>query len=258
MGAVLPENPSEQLAFFLAHAPIWLERTETIGLSEETAVKVAELTEDAREKYAAALKARQAALDATRAWRDALKELKTVGSAAIGTIKSYAQITGDATVYARGGVDKPEKSGPKRRVVSEDGDASSAVPSLRSVQARPDARGTIELTWTARKTSVDAQGRPFAGRTGAGAGMFYRIERSVDGSPWSIIDVAGGPGAGKRSNRFVDDRVPADARVVRYMITPRRGQLYGQVGNIATVQLGGSEGPEMSIGARGDGRRVAA
>ncbi len=214
MATVLPDNPASQLRFFQAHASEWQPIAPQIGLTDAMAAEVVAATEAAAAAFRAAAEARQAAKAATLAWRIAAQRLRTVGGAAVKTIKSHADTTSDPNIYAAAGIAPPGRPGPKLRDRSEQ---DAAVPRVRNLSLAPDSRGGVELRWTCG-----------AGETlGAGAGMFYRIERSINDGPPMLVNVVGGPGAGRRSNRYLDTSIPEGARTARYHITPMRGSATG-------------------------------
>ena len=88
---------------------------------------------------------------------------------------------------------------------------------------------------------------------GAGFGMFYRVERSFNGGAYTLLDVVGSPGAGKRSIRFTDESVPVGTRLVEYKVIPMRGEARGRSGPSASVQFGGVQEKALR-----EHRRVAA
>ncbi len=224
MGTVLPDNPASQLAFFQVHAPMWVAQAGTIGLGQEQAAQVAAATRAAAAALAAAEAARRASIDATRAWQDAAGELRRVGGAAVMSIKAHATVSRDPGVLVRAGIGAPEKPGPGRRSASE---KSEALPRVRACTATPLNFARAKVEWTCGAGAM----------MGAGAGMSYRVSRSINGGPLKLIDVVGSPGAGRRTSTYVDESIPVGVQTVGYTITPMRGGAVGRMGPLASLEL---------------------
>lgn len=233
MGTVLPDNPAAQLEFFQVHAPIWSAAPPTaIGLSDAQAAAVAAATARATAALAAVQLARQAARNATREWEDAAATLRALGGSAITTIKAFAQVSGDPAgggVFVAASIAPPGRPGPKRRSPDE---ASAAVPHIRTCTARPNAFGGVEVEWTCGMGAT----------MGAGAGMMYRVMRSLDRGPSVLVEFVGSPGSGRRTVRFTDTAVPTGTRTADYTVTPMRAGATGRAGPIASVQFGSGTG----------------
>ncbi len=229
MGTVLPDNPAAQLEFFQVHAQHWSVDPPAIGLSDALAAEVAAATARAAAAFAAAQVARQAARSATRDWEDAAASLRELGGNAINVIKAFARASDDPGVLIAASIAPPGRPGPKRRSPDE---ADAALPHIRTCSARPNAFGGVEVEWTCGMGAT----------MGAGSGMMYRVHRSLDRGPSTLIEVVGSPGAGRRTSRFTDTTVPTGTRTAEYFITPMRGSATGEVGLSATVQFGGNAG----------------
>lgn len=230
MATVLPDNPAAQLRFFETHSTIWLAAPPSaIGLSDTQAAAVDEATARAAVAFAAAQVARQAARSATLDWETAAAALRELGGNAINTIKAFARASDDPNVFPAAGITPPGRPGPKRRSQSE---ADAAVPNIRTCAARPNAFGGVEVEWTCGMGAT----------MGAGAGMMYRVMRSLDRGPSVLIEFVGSPGPGRRTVRFTDDSVPTGTRTADYTVTPMRGGATGRTGPIASVQFGSESG----------------
>jgi hypothetical protein len=229
MGTVLPDNPAAQLEFFQVHAPIWSAAPPAaIGMTDAQAAAVAAATARATAALAAAQAARQAARNATLEWEDAAASLRALGGSAITTIKAFAQASGDPAgggVFIAASIEPPSRPGPKRRTADE---ADAALPRIRTCVARPNAFGGVEVEWTCGMGAT----------MGAGAGMMYRVHRSLDRGDFALIDIVGSPGPGRRTVRFTDETVPTGTRQVEYTITPMRGSARGRPGPSALVRFG--------------------
>ena len=231
MATILPDNPRGQLQFFQVRAPQWVVDPVALGLTNTQAAAVQAATAAAAAAWMRAQVAREAAQRATLDWSFAARHLREIGGEAVRTIKAFAEASGAESVYPAAGIATPGRPGPKRRDQSEQ---DAAVPRVRSVHARPDAFGGVVVEWTC------GQGETM----GAGAGMFYRVERSIDNGARVLLEVIGGPGPGRRTSRFTDTTVPTGTRTAEYFITPMRGSATGRVGPIATVRFGNGRSVE--------------
>ncbi len=224
--ALIPKDSASRLSFFNTHAPIWEERAAEIGLSPEQASEVVAALAAAKEAQWQANIAAEAAKSATARWNLAEETLVKAGANAIRVIKAFAasQPESPNDVYIAASIDAPARTGPKRRTQIE---RNNAVPNISRLEARPVANGQIDLSW-----------QTFRGATmGAGAGMMYTIARRVDNGPETTIGVIGGPGPGRTSSTFRDERVPARARSITYSVTPMQGGGVGATKN-TTVTFG--------------------
>lgn len=218
---VIPDNASDQLAFFTAHIEQWEQHAASIGVTPEQIQQVRAALELAQARQLAFHELRIAAHGAAMAWESAAKELRRIGGNAVRSIKTHAQETGDTQVFIDAHIDPPNRPGPKRRTP---GEQSAAIPRIIMVSAIPTTTGTIQLRWRCPR---------------AAQGTFYRIHRQLENERTPrIITAVGAPGAGKRSLEWEDAAVPTGQSRINYFITPCRGGVEGQPGPIATVQFG--------------------
>jgi len=190
------------------HAPLWNQDPASLGLSPQAALDFADAVADLEAAADEADTARQAALDATLKYNNALSRVKVLGSAGVNTIKAFAQATGDPTVFARSGVEPNARPGTLPLPVP---------PESISASVRGD--GALILTWKAR------QPRGLEN-------VHYRIlRRDADGA-WTNIGTAGS------EKRFTDDNIPRGKTRLEYLIEPWRGGECGPSSNIFTFQIG--------------------
>lgn len=158
---IVPKNPADQIDFYTSHVPVWAGDPGAIGLTAAITDALAARLDQARAALADALAARDRSEAATAAYRAAVRELHGRGSAAIATIKAFAEVSDDPLVYARARIDAPRRRGPKRPM--------PGAPRITS--AVVDARGGLVLEWRA------AAGDP----VGPSSGNYFEVLRRRDG-----------------------------------------------------------------------------
>jgi hypothetical protein len=194
------------------HAPIWVQDPPSIGLSEQAAAEFKLSVDELEAAARAAEVARLAAMNATQHYNIALDRVKRLGGANVNTIKAYAQLTGDGSVFGRAGVEP--NAGP--------GTLPAPVPPT-SISAHVLPSGALELRWKAK------QPRGLES-------VQYQVRRQLHGeNEWTFIGTAGS------AKRFVDNTLPTGVLSARYTLTPWRGEQRGDTSNVFVFQVGRSD-----------------
>lgn len=200
-----------------------------IGLSSQFVGSFEEKRQAATDAARAAERAQNALANAMLRKQIAMGALRASFGAATGQIDAHAKATGDADVYPRAGIPRPEKPGKR-----------PAPPTPRRLEARPLTYGPVELRFES-----------------CGEGVVYEIQRSVtpiDGrpDPWELIAVAG-------HHRVRDRRVPRGVESISYRVRARRST--GRVSywsSAAQVSFGCDRGGcEAEVVTRRGGRDAA-
>ncbi len=155
---LVPKNPADQITFYARRVPGWNSDPSAIGLNATTTAAMAQDVAAAEHALAVAHAARLHAIDATLAYRSAVRVLHNRGAAAIATIKAFAQSTGNENIYAAASIEPPRR-GPR----SLPGPHAPTAP-----QASIAADGSLTLSWEATT----------AGRS---TGVFFQVFRGSAG-----------------------------------------------------------------------------
>ncbi len=233
MATILPSDPYAIVNTVAVMAQFWTANQAQIGSTPAQVAAVNAALATAEEAQAAAHAARQVAEAATREFYNAARTLRTAAAVVVRNAQTLAKATDDAEVYPLAGINPP---------------------SVRSRLAPPPAQplhlhaeivpttGAIVLSWQARNPRGVSN-------------VVYQIRRGLDGEmPQTVIGIVGGgrddltneagpaksgsAGKGGRIRAFRDTSVPAGTKVVRYAVTPIRGNQTGPVSNIFSLQLG--------------------
>ena len=99
--AEVPNTVLGKIEFFEQHIPVWSADPTAIGLTAQQIIDLTGLTGAARVAYNDAQSVRQTAKAATLTQNNAVADMMAFGTAAIATIKAFADISGDdQSVYA--------------------------------------------------------------------------------------------------------------------------------------------------------------
>jgi hypothetical protein len=112
MARVVPNAMRERLEFFNSHAPTWVANAASIGLTPAQAAAVQDLTDEAKAALAAQISAMEAAKSATVRLQSAMEALTSAGTAAVATIKAYADSSNEpGPVYVTANIAPPKRRG---------------------------------------------------------------------------------------------------------------------------------------------------
>lgn len=233
MATNLPSDPYEIVRTVAVKAPRWTLNQAAIGSSPSQVAAVNAALAEAEAAQHAAGAARQAAESATQQFYRAAQTLRAAASVVVRNAQTLAKAQGDAEVYVL---------------------ASINVPSVRSRLAPPPAQPqslSAEIVPTTGAVVLRWQSRNPRGVSN----VVYQIRRGLDGEqPETLIGIVGGgrddspteagparsgsAGRGGRIRAFRDASVPAGTRVVRYSVTPIRGNQTGPVSAVFSLQIG--------------------
>ncbi len=204
MSKVIPGPRDEMLDFYANHIETWDMNQASIGLGAPELTALKEALDAALLQRGATQQLRQNARTATDVLNAKAALVRSLGGAAMSTIRGYAEATDPAVVYAKADLPMPKPPTPAGPPVAP-----------TSVVADPNATGTITLKI---KGSV-AQNASF------------EIERSVDGGPYVLIKPT-------RSKTWTDEAVPMNTNVIIYRVWGARDDVRSQTATSATVNFG--------------------
>lgn len=178
----IPKTANELVDFYAAHFEIWEQHALQIGLSTELVTAVKDASGTAVAARNAAIAARNASKLATSMYHDKVDILRSIGGAAVATIRAFAEATDNSEVYDLAKLSPPAPPSPA-------GPATAPT----EFTADPNADGTITLRW---------KGTIARGQT-------FDIERSIDGGPAAFIK-------NMRGKKYIDTAVPTGAVSITY------------------------------------------
>ena len=204
MSKVIPGPRDDMLTFYANHIDTWELNQASIGLAlpEVTALKNA--IEAAQAQLTATQVLRENARNATDLLNAKAAIVRSLGGAAMSTIRGYAEATDPIEVYEKADLPMPKPPTPAGPPVAP-----------TSVVADPNATGTITLKI---KGSV-AQNASF------------EIERSVDGGAYVLVKPT-------RLKTWTDEAVPMNTNTIVYRVWGVRGNVRSQTATSATVNFG--------------------
>ncbi len=211
----IPQSRNDIINFYAQHEPIWQTEQADIGLSVDQVAQVKSAVEAAVLALNAAEAARNASKLATAMLNEKAAQLRSVGGAAVATIRAYAETTGDEAIYDKAKVSPPAPPKPVGPPVSP-----------TNFTADPNADGTITLKW---KGTVSGN-------------QSFVIERSVDMGPWIMVE-------GLRKKAWLDTKVPMNVNLIRYRIFGVRGNQYSVNPALTNVNFG-TLPPELAAAFR--------
>lgn len=204
--SVVPTRVQERIVFYEAHLPEWTANAAALALSPSQLAAMQELVTKAREAYAAARIAQQAAIDATLAMRQAVARMHAApgaGQAIIDSIRLRAQTTDNPNIYNLGGIPEPKKPG-RRAVPREPGIITRFDVSLLQT-------GALVLSWECANPK---------GTTGTMYEVLRQLGSGASAGPFEHVATVG-------ERTIVDSRVPSGAGRVTYQVTPVRSTVRG-------------------------------
>jgi len=217
MGRIIPTRTRDRLDFFAAHAPVWVEHAEALGISAEQAAAFAGLVDAALADYDAKIAADQAAMAATARLHGSVEAAHAAASSLIRIIKARAEASASPTdIYNLAQIPPPSPASPA---------APPAQP--RALAAALDAgSGALTLTWKATNPP-NTQGTTYIVRR--------RLAPSPGQhpSPWEVIGITG-------AKAFLDATIPASPppASIQYTVQGQRADISGPVSPILTVNFG--------------------
>lgn len=190
----LPKSQAKLITFFEAHTDLWAQDPAAIGLDPLKLGALSAAAAEARQDFASAIAAREAAKAATTALSGSIERLRALGGPAISAIRAFAESAEDPwSIYSAAHIPPP-------------GDPSPApapdAPTDIAITLQTD--GALELRWKTRQPAP-------------GAEVYTQIRRRLNG--------AGGytPLGATGARVFIDDSVPAGTGSVEYIFTVHRG-----------------------------------
>lgn len=213
---IVPKNPADQITFYAVHLPEWAADPAAIGLTEKITVELEAKLAAARAAHEEALALRSAAEAATLRYREAVRAMHARGGRAIASIKAFAGITGDTSVYARAQIDPPRVGGrgPSRPV--------PGAPSITSATVGSD--GACTIAWTAAPGDS----------VGPSSGSYFEVLRQRAGLGETAAVVIGSV-AGLMLR---DPDIGPGLNI--YTVRARRGTRIGALSTAVSVNLPGS------------------
>lgn len=216
MGRVVPKSIVGRIDFFTARGQEWLASAAEIGLSPELAQRVADLAQEAQQAYDLQQAQEQAARAATLALNAKVAELMRIGSGAMQTIRSHAEVAEDPGVLATASL-------PAKRRWSRIG----PPPAPQSVSCRLVSDGSVEVAWKGRFPP----------------GTFFEVLRAVgDSLAFAPVGTIG-------AKRFVDGTLPLGVSCASYRVVAGRGGGLQAASAPVSIRFGVLPRQELSLAA---------
>jgi hypothetical protein len=205
--STVPKTRIGRIEFYEAHLGAWGASAASIGLDPEAVAAFAAEVAQARAAHGGALMARDAARAATNQFHNSSAGMAETGASLIAAIRSFAETSGDRSVYALGQLAPP------------------AAPSAAPPPGTPDEframllrSGAVRLTWKC------------ANPRGIG-GTMYEVHRSVgEGGAMAFLGTIG-------LKSFTDGTLPRGAGAAVYEVIAVRSTRKGNPARF-TVNLG--------------------
>jgi hypothetical protein len=217
MAENMPRTTPEFISWSRTHAEQWGIDPAAIGLTPAQAAQFAALADELAAANLAAAEAREASITATRRLHEALAAARVAGGQCVGSIKAYARVTGNPEVYNEGWVSPAAPQG------------TLPPPNPpETFSSRVNGDGSLTVKWTARQP---------VGVTD----VVYMVYRRVGGErEFTLV------GAEGKNKSFTDRRLPVGVSRVEYMVRPKRGDEWGAMSAVYSVQFGTVSGTRGS------------
>lgn len=204
--SLVPDSKSGAISFYQSHIAAWSADPAAIGLSAQDVIDITSATGAAQSTLLAAQEAYNTARSATATNDTDIATMRTVGANLISTIRAYAKVTGDPSVYTKADIPAPKPPTP-----------AGAPDAPANVTGFIRNSGAIELKWEgtlAFHTFFEVY-RMFAGQT-----------------EWTLL-----ASIGKKS--FEDATIPTNTTTsVQYYIQAARGDLRSDPSDPVTIRMG--------------------
>ena len=224
--AEVPNTVLGKIEFFEQHIPVWSADPTAIGLTAQQIIDLTGLTGAARVAYNDAQSVRQTAKAATLTQNNAVADMMAFGTAAIATIKAFADISGDdQSVYAAA-------------EITPDGSPSPLPPPVPATELAAELlnTGQIKLSW---KGTV-------------AHGTFYAVWRRLgEGQPYETLGSVS-------AKSFTDTTIPVATPEATYYLITHRDELSSEATEPITVRFGYAEQSNNGTSSESGGLSLAA
>lgn len=185
---VLPTRTDQRLSLIKVLTSRWAEDPAAVGLTPETVAQVQARLAEAEASVSAARAARQLARSLTNQQNNDVRAASRAAQLAINTVKLFAETTNSAAVLGQALIPPADDPSPP-----------PPLATARNFMADPLRNGDVVLTWDASTAR----------------GLFYGIERSIDGGAWRFLDAVS-------ARTWTDRTVPLGSRQIRYRLYTQR------------------------------------
>ena len=203
--AEVPNTVLGRIEFFEQHIPVWAADPTAIGLTAAQVIELSTLTGAARVAYNSAQAGRQTAKATTLAQNNAVSDMMTFGTAAIATIRAFADINDDQGVYVAA-------------EITPDGTPSPLPPPVPATNLAADLlnTGQIKLSWKGTIAN----------------GTFYAVWRRLgEGEPYETLGSVS-------AKSFIDTTIPVATPEATYYLVTHRDELSSEATEPITVRFG--------------------
>ncbi|MBY0311703.1 MAG: fibronectin type III domain-containing protein [Phycisphaerales bacterium] len=217
--ATFPRDKMQFLLWAQAHAPIWAESAENIGLTAKQAADFSGLVSNLAARSTDQQVAKQAQKAATEAANDAFTETIREASDLVRAIRSFAVNSGDSTVYQTAQIPAPQPATPLPPPGQPNNFRFELVPG-----------GALTLRWKA----VHPQGSD---------NVVYFVRRKLaTENAFTLIGASG-------EKSYTDSTIPYGTDGVSYIVTAQRGQTQGPASIEQTIAFGSVNGDGLTVTA---------
>jgi hypothetical protein len=208
--SLFPDSPRATLySWTAAHAPIWAEHAQAIGVTQAQVALLQQLLISAQSDAQASVDAQQAAQNAAQVAAASQAALRTLVSAYIGLIRANSNMSGDLAIYDMASLPRPRSAVPI---------PAPAMPRNVSMSLEPTS-GAVTLTWKATQPKH-------------AEGTSYIVRRKLPGqAAFEFIGITG-------KKRFVDVTLTSGHASVQYTVQAQRAGQSGPVSNALEVNFG--------------------
>jgi len=225
--AVVPSSRLGKIEFYESHLAAWAANAEAIGLTPAQVLALQTLVMTARGSWLDAETARESSKASTLNFHTNTDNMAHIGSALLSNIRSFAETSGDANVYALAQIPAPSTPAP----VGPPGQPYELGIGLSQT-------GAVSLTWKCDNPS-------------GASGTVYEIQRRIGSESFRFLEIAG-------ERAFEDGGIPAGSTGIVYQITAIRGKTRGPAAQfLVNFGTGSSSGVTVSDVSDGD-MRIAA
>jgi hypothetical protein len=230
--SVIPTRDDQFIAWINLHDQLWGDSQARIGLDLTLYNSYKSATGDLNTAAVAWDKAKLALKAASANYRDAKKNARTLGSAGVKQIRTFAALQTDpTTIYELAGLPAPK---------SPNFGVPPGTPTSANV--------TLDVNTGNLEVRFECNNPPGL------SGTVYLVQRRTASASAPTVFSAWTQAAVTSVKRFIDSTITSGTASVQYIITAQRGTIQGRPSTPITVQFGrAGNGPGMTVTVGEDG-----
>lgn len=220
MGSNIPQGRLDQIQWFEDRIALWTTAPAAIGLTSAMVLDFSTQITDARDSFTITQTTRAISKNSTQDYYTKSDTMRSAGGDLVNTIKSFAEATGDETVYTLANISPPKDTRTPAPPPAQPFDVRTALNNDGSVEITFKGTGPVGTLYSVYAKPFGSATFTFLGQTDA------------------------------ESKSFTDSTITPGTQSVTYMVQAVRGDQISPWSEQVTTQFGiGDDGEALSIAA---------